>query len=207
MNLRTIIALGYHVGLADEDAEYKLRKLKLPRGYLMTNGYKPAPLDLTHVRFTEKMEELVETLATNSHNLWATERIKQGWTYGYELDLKNKRNFRLVPFALLDETAKQSNRNTIRELVITLMGYGYAIEAPDERMTTLSKKTEASDLKLRRFRMFRIESAYAVREGKWYFEFECTTDGEMRVGWASPEVKADQPVGQDALRHGYTFNS
>lgn len=29
--LRTVIALGYHVGIADEDAEYKLRKLKLPR--------------------------------------------------------------------------------------------------------------------------------------------------------------------------------
>ena len=90
--------------------------------------------------------------------------------------------------------------------VITLMGYGYAIEAPDERMTTLSKKSDAADLKLRRFRMFRIESAYAVREGKWYFEFECTTDGEMRVGWASPEVKADQPVGQDALRLGLSLN-
>ena len=188
-NLRTIIALGYHVGLADEDAEYKLRKLKLPRQYLMTNGYKPAPLDLTHVRFSDKMEDLVEQLATNSHNNWATERIKQGWTYGYELDVKNKRNFRLVPFALLDETAKQTNRSSIRELVITLMGYGYAIEAPDERMTTLTKKEDVG-LKSRRFRMFRIESAYAVRDGKWYFEFECQTDGEMRVGWASPDVKA-----------------
>jgi len=29
--LRTIIALGYHVGIADEEAEYKLKKLKLPR--------------------------------------------------------------------------------------------------------------------------------------------------------------------------------
>ena len=150
---------------------------------------------------SDKMEELVEQLATNSHNVWATERIKQGWTYGYELDVKNKRNFRLVPFALLDETAKQSNRSSIRELVITLMGYGYAIESPDERMTTLTKSKDDSLSKLRRFRMFRIESAYAVREGKWYFEFECVTDGEMRIGWASPEVKADAPVGLDGLSY------
>ena len=202
-NLRTIIALGYHVGLADEDAEYKLRKLKLPRQYLMTNGYKPAPLDLTHVRQSDKMEELVELLATNSHNVWASERIKQGWTYGFELDVKNKRNFRLVPFALLDENAKQTNKNSIRELVITLMGYGYAIEAPDERMTTSSRKDDEQNDNPR-FRMFRIESAYAVRSEKWYFEFEVQTDGQMRIGWAAPEVKADEPIGLDDL--SYTFD-
>ena len=51
----------------------------------MTNGYKPSPIDLSHVRFTEKMEELVEELATNAHNVWASERIKQvkGQTYTY----------------------------------------------------------------------------------------------------------------------------
>ena len=120
------------------------------------------------------------------------------------MDVKNKRNFRLVPFALLDETAKQSNRSSIRELVLTLMGYGYAIEAPDERMATLTKKLEDGGPKTRRFRMFRIESAYRVTEGKWYYEFECQTDGGMRVGWAAPSVKADVPVGMDGL--SYTFD-
>jgi hypothetical protein len=28
------------------------------------------------------MEELVDQLAENTHNLWAKERIQQGWTYG-----------------------------------------------------------------------------------------------------------------------------
>ena len=32
--LRTMVALGYHVGIADEEAEYKLRKLKLPQKYV-----------------------------------------------------------------------------------------------------------------------------------------------------------------------------
>lgn len=27
------------------------------------------------------MEELVELLAENTHNVWAKERIQQGWTY------------------------------------------------------------------------------------------------------------------------------
>ena len=50
--------------------------------YLQPNGYKPTPMDLTQVQLTEKMKELVELLAENTHNVWARERIKQGWTYG-----------------------------------------------------------------------------------------------------------------------------
>ena len=61
-----------------KNVENHERNLKCPRQYLMTNGYKPSPIDLSHVRFTEKMEELVEELATNAHNVWASERIKQG---------------------------------------------------------------------------------------------------------------------------------
>jgi ryanodine receptor 2 len=30
----------------------------------------------------DKMTELVELLAENTHNVWAKERIKTGWTYG-----------------------------------------------------------------------------------------------------------------------------
>ena len=203
--LKTIIALGYHVGLADEDAVYKLRNLKCPRQFLMTNGYKPSPIDLSHVRFSEKMEELVEQLATNAHNVWAAERIRQGWTYGYKLDTKNKRNFRLVPFALLDEAAKESNRNSTRELLRTLLGYGYAIEAPDERMVSTQKKgEERADGRDKRFRIFRIESTYAVTHGKWFYEFVVQTDGEMRVGWAIPTVDPDLPVGINGK--SYTFD-
>ena len=46
------------------------------------NGYKPTPLDLSQVKLNEKKMDLVELLAENTHNVWAKERIKQGWTYG-----------------------------------------------------------------------------------------------------------------------------
>ena len=52
------------------------------RSYLQSNGYKPMPLDLTAVPLSEKMKELVEQLAENTHRLWSSERIKLGWTYG-----------------------------------------------------------------------------------------------------------------------------
>lgn len=50
----------------------------------MSNGYKPAPLDLSDVKLLPSQEILVDKLAENAHNVWAKDRIKQGWTYGIQ---------------------------------------------------------------------------------------------------------------------------
>lgn len=60
------------------------------------------------------------------------------------------------------------------------------------------------DSKGDKVRIFRAEKSYAVTQGKWYFEFEAVTTGEMRVGWARPSVRADTELGADEL--AYVFN-
>lgn len=55
-----------------------------------------------------------------------------------------------------------------------------------------------------KMRIFRAEKSYAVTQGKWYFEFEAVSVGEMRVGWARPNVHADKELGSDEL--AYVFN-
>lgn len=50
--------------------------------YLQPNGYKPAPLELSGMHLSGRLEELVDALAENTHNVWARDRIQQGWTYG-----------------------------------------------------------------------------------------------------------------------------
>lgn len=47
-------------------------------------------------------------------------------------DVKNRRNPRLVPYTLLDDRTKKSNKDSLREAVRTLLGYGYHLEAPDQ---------------------------------------------------------------------------
>lgn len=47
-------------------------------------------------------------------------------------DLKSKRNPRLVPYVLLDERTKKSNRDSLREAIRTMIGYGYNIEPSDQ---------------------------------------------------------------------------
>lgn len=75
------MALGYHISM--DKPPSRIRSVRLPHEpFLQSNGYKPAPLDLSAITLTPKMEELVDQLAENTHNLWAKERIQQGWTYG-----------------------------------------------------------------------------------------------------------------------------
>lgn len=59
-------------------------RLVISSSYMMSNGYKPAPLDLSDVKLTAGQEVLVDKLAENAHNVWAKDRIKQGWTYGIQ---------------------------------------------------------------------------------------------------------------------------
>ncbi|XP_051788410.1 ryanodine receptor 1-like isoform X7 [Erpetoichthys calabaricus] len=198
--LKTLLALGCHVGMADEKAEENLKKTKLPKTYTMSNGYKPAPLDLSHVKLTPAQNTLVDRLAENSHNVWARDRVRQGWTYSIVQDILNKRNPRLVPYNLLDERTKKTNRDSLCEAVRTLIGYGYNIEPPDQESIGHTSGTTRAD----KVRVFRAEKSYAVKSGKWYFEFEAMTTGEMRVGWARPNVRADVELGGDDL--AYVFN-
>ena len=77
-----MFALGFQVIVDLKQDQKRLKLLKLNNSYLQANGYKPQPLDLTHIALNPKLEELVELLAENTHNVWAKERIRNGWTYG-----------------------------------------------------------------------------------------------------------------------------
>ena len=48
-----------------------------------------------------------------------------------------------------------------------------------------------------KIRFFRVEQSYAVKSGKWYFEFEAVTGGDMRVGWARLGCRPDVELGAD----------
>ncbi|XP_034756948.1 ryanodine receptor 3 isoform X1 [Etheostoma cragini] len=190
--LKTLLALGCHVSQVYVNAEDDLKKIKLPKDYMMSNGYKPAPLDLSDVKLTAGQEVLVDKLAENAHNVWAKDRIKQGWTYGIQQDLKSRRNPRLVPYALLDERTKKSNRDSLREAIRTMVGYGYDIDPPDQEALHM-----VEDENVETIRFFRVEQTYAVKTGKWYFEFEALSGGDMRVGWARPGCRPDVELGTD----------
>ncbi|XP_049775985.1 ryanodine receptor [Schistocerca cancellata] len=193
--LKTILALGYYITM--DKPPSRIKTVRLPNEpFLQSNGYKPAPLDLSAITLTPKMEELVDQLAENTHNLWAKERIQQGWTYGLNEDPDMRRSPHLVPYIKVDDAIKKANRDTASETVRTLLVYGYNLEPPTGEANE-ALLAEANRNKQTRFRTYRVEKNYAVSSGKWYFEFEIMTAGPMRVGWARADCSPGCQLGSD----------
>lgn len=89
--------------------------------------YIPQPFDTTDVKLPEELEELVEQMSKNVHEVWAETRIKQGWTYGEQRNDKLKTHPCLVPYEDLSEDEKSYDRNTSIETLKLIMKLGFKI--------------------------------------------------------------------------------
>ena len=65
---------------------------------MKTNSYIPQPIDTSDVTLPAALEQLVEQMARNVHEVWAESRISQGWTYGAQRDARQKTHPCLVPY-------------------------------------------------------------------------------------------------------------
>lgn len=89
--------------------------------------YTPTPIDTSDVALPESLAGLLERLAENTHDVWASLRISQGWTYGPERDDAAKRHPCLIPYADLPESEKDYDRRTAAEALKAIMKLGYTI--------------------------------------------------------------------------------
>lgn len=88
--------------------------------------YTPKPIDTTEIVLSPEIEALRETLAKNTHEVWAASRIREGWTLGPRDDVK-KQHPCLVPYEELPEIEKDYDRNTSGETLKLILKLGYKI--------------------------------------------------------------------------------
>ena len=69
-------------------------------------------MDTSDVQLPEELNELVEKMAKNVHEVWAQSRISQGWTDGPERSDALKHHPCLVPYEELPEIEKAYDRDT-----------------------------------------------------------------------------------------------
>ena len=93
-------------------------------------SYEPAPIDTSGVTLTAELEELTELLASNVHDLWARQRMAEGWRYGPERNDARKEHPDLVPYDQLSEGEKAYDRQTAMESIKLILALGYRIESP-----------------------------------------------------------------------------
>ena len=78
----------------------------------MNKNYEPKPIDTSKVVLPAELDELVEKLARNVHDVWAKSRIDEGWTYGEQRNDSLKQHPCLVDYDELPEAEKEYDRIT-----------------------------------------------------------------------------------------------
>lgn len=93
------------------------------------NGYIPHPINTEDVSVSEEILPLAELLAKNTHEVWAAERIAQGWKYGEQRDDIKKTHPCLVPYEQLPEKEKEYDRNTSMTNLKLVLKLGFSINS------------------------------------------------------------------------------
>ena len=87
--------------------------------------YIPQPIDTSDVKLPVELEQLVEQMSKNVHEVWAETRIRQGWTYGEQRNDELKTHPCLVPYEELPEEERDYDRNTCISTLKIIMKLGF----------------------------------------------------------------------------------
>ena len=89
--------------------------------------YKPNPIDTSDIQLPDELTPLLEAMAKNVHEIWAQERINQGWTYGEKRDDSKRHHPCLIAYEELPEEEKVYDRNTSVETLKLILKLGFKI--------------------------------------------------------------------------------
>jgi hypothetical protein len=71
--------------------------------------YKPRPIPTAGLSLTSDILGLTELLARNAHEIWAPQRLAEGWTSGVRRDDAAKKHPCLGPYENLPESEKEES--------------------------------------------------------------------------------------------------
>ncbi len=89
--------------------------------------YDPKPLKTCAVELPVEIAPIIERLAEHNHDIWARQRMADGWTWGPQRDDTRKQHPCLVPFDELPESERVYDRNAAIETLKTIVSLGYEI--------------------------------------------------------------------------------
>ena len=93
----------------------------------MKKNYIPQPVDTSDVKLPAELNELVEMIAENVHEVWAQSRMEQGWVYGEERNDELKQHPCLIPYEELPEIEKAYDRDTALGTLRLISKLGFRI--------------------------------------------------------------------------------
>lgn len=96
-------------------------------------NYQPQLPPYESVKLPAQILPEIESLASHVHDLWASKRIQEGWTYGAVQDGKTKQTPNLVPFPELPESEQAIDREVVLLILKLLYHHGYKIVKPETK--------------------------------------------------------------------------
>lgn len=156
--VKLILLLGFRLEPPSKDTQEPLRKSpptgrdhrkSLRHADKEWDEDKPgcASIDTSKVSSTLSihLEELIRCISVNSHEVWAREKITQGWRYAPHRNIaKNlKLNASLVPYSKLNKTEKFDLVQGVEETIKAIMCLGWEICPVSENATAnILKRTQ-----------------------------------------------------------------
>lgn len=89
--------------------------------------YVPQPMDTSDIQLPEELNTLIEQMSKNVHDVWAKNRIEQGWTYGEKRSDELKQHPCLIPYEELPEVEKDYDRDTALGTLKLILKLGFKI--------------------------------------------------------------------------------
>jgi hypothetical protein len=90
--------------------------------------YMPRPINTKKVKLDHELLQLTELLAEHAHDVWAEQRLSEGWTWGTTRDDINKKHPDLVSYCQLPESEKVYDRQAALQTLKAIIALGYRIE-------------------------------------------------------------------------------
>ncbi|MDD3894444.1 MAG: RyR domain-containing protein [Syntrophomonadaceae bacterium] len=91
-------------------------------------AYKPEPINTSSIQLNDSIKELTELLAENAHDIWALQRMSDGWVYGSKRNDEKKEHPCLIAYEQLPESEKEYDRKLAMETIKVIIALGYRIE-------------------------------------------------------------------------------
>ena len=108
--------------------------------------YTPTPIDTSGILLPRDLYKLMEELAKHNHDIWASRRISEGWSYGRERNDEKKETPCLVNYDDLPENEKEYDRNTSSETLKSIYKLGFEITKHSEGKVMLVGSYSKSDV-------------------------------------------------------------
>lgn len=101
----------------------------------MGSEYSPRPLSTGEIELDSELVDLVERLAEHVHDVWALQRLSEGWLLGAERCDQTKRHPCLIPYSELPESEKAYDRNAVVGTIRAVLTLGFTIQRNDKRVS------------------------------------------------------------------------